>query len=123
MQDRSQFRSKSIGVRVTEADFARLFSLARAQGKPLGEWCRDQLLSVTDYPHAGCRDWVLLAEILALRTIIINLLYQFTSGEGGITNEFMKGVLDRADSSKHRRATELLNRTGRNGTTVEGKEA
>ena len=36
MQDRSQFRTKSIGVRVSEADFSRLQALAEATGNPLG---------------------------------------------------------------------------------------
>jgi len=38
MFDRSHYRTRSIGVRVAEADFARLQALADAEGRPLGEW-------------------------------------------------------------------------------------
>src|SRR5258705_13991044 len=119
--DRSLFRSKSLGVRAAEADFARLSALAEARGKPLGEWCREQLLMIADSANGSPQDQILLAEILALRTIIGNLLYQFTSGERPITSEFMKGIIDRADSGKHQRAAELLARTRRNGTTDENR--
>ena len=44
--NRSHFRTKSIGVRVTEADFARLQTLADGEHKSLGEWCRDVLLAM-----------------------------------------------------------------------------
>ena len=113
--ERSLFRSKSIGVRVAEADYVRLSLLAVARGKPLGEWCREQLLSIADIANGGPQDQILLAEVLALRTIVSNLLYQFTGGEGPITREFMKGIIERADSGKQQRAAELLVRPRPNG--------
>lgn len=36
MIDRSSIRIKSIGVRITEADLARLQTLAEVQGRPMG---------------------------------------------------------------------------------------
>ena len=47
MPDRAaRLRTRSIGVRVTEADYARLHALAQAQGKLLAEWARDALLAL-----------------------------------------------------------------------------
>lgn len=79
MQDRSQFRTKSIGVRVSEADFSRLRTLAEDAGKPLGEWCRDVLLKTAEHPSGTSIEQALLAEVIGLRTIVGNLVYAFTS--------------------------------------------
>ena len=50
MPDPSLFRSKTIGVRVTEDDYARFQVLADAQGKTVGEWCRDVLSEIAQNP-------------------------------------------------------------------------
>ena len=116
MPDRSLFLSKTIGVRVTEADYARLQALADAQGKPVGEWCRTVLLdlaqSLGDKPKPI--EQALLAEVIALRTIVANLTYAFTS-EGKVTREHMLAVIDRADKTKLKRAADLLAHVSRNG--------
>ena len=116
MPDRSLFLSKTIGVRVTEADYARLQALADVQGKPVGEWCRTVLLdlaqSLGDKPKPI--EQALLAEVIALRTIVANLTYAFTS-EGKVTREHMLAVIDRADKTKLKRAADLLAQISRNG--------
>jgi hypothetical protein len=116
MPDRSLFLSKTIGVRVTEDDYARLQALADAQGKPVGEWCRDVLLELARNPGGKPKpiDQALLAEVIALRTIVANLTYAFTS-DGKVTREQMLAVIDRADKTKLKRATELLAQVCRNG--------
>ena len=117
MQDRSQFRTKSIGVRVSEADFARLETLAEATGKPLGEWCREVLLKVADHPTGTPVEQALLAEVIGLRTIVGNLVYAFTS-DGKVTREQMAGIVERADSTKIKRAVEFPDSSSkRQGTT------
>jgi hypothetical protein len=107
MIDRSQFRTKSIGVRVCEADFNRLQQIADASGKPLGEWCRDVLLEIARHPIGSPIEHALLAELIGLRTIVGNLLFAFTS-EGKVTHDQMAGFVERADSTKLKRALELL---------------
>jgi hypothetical protein len=95
MQNRSQFRTKSIGVRVAESDFARLQTLAEASGKPLGEWCREVLLKVADHPIGTPVEQALLAEVIGLRTIVGNLVYAFTS-DGKVSREQMASIVERA---------------------------
>ena len=116
MPDRSLFLSKTIGVRVTDADYVRLQALADAEGKPVGEWCRTVLLDLAqntgDKPKPIER--ALLAEVIALRTIVANLTYAFTS-EGKVTREHMLAVIERADKTKLKRAVELLAQVCRNG--------
>jgi hypothetical protein len=107
MQNRSQFRTKSVGVRVSESDFARLQTLAEATGKPLGEWCREVLLQIADHPTGTPVERALLAELIGLRTIVSNLVYAFTS-DGKVSREQMASNVERADSTKIKRAVELL---------------
>lgn len=116
MPDRSLFLSKTIGVRVTDADYARLQALADAQGMPVGEWCRTVLLDLAQKSGDKPRpiEQALLAEVIALRTIVANLTYAFTS-EGKVTREQMLAVIERADKTKLKRAADLFAQVGRNG--------
>jgi hypothetical protein len=121
MIDRSQFRTKSIGVRVCEADFNRLQEIADASGKPLGEWCRDVLLEIARHPFGSPIEQALLAELIGLRTIVGNLVFTFTS-EGKVTPEQMAGFVERADSTKLKRALELLKQVQNGQAQVAGGE-
>jgi hypothetical protein len=116
MSDRSQLRTKSVGLRVTEADYARLQSLADAHGQSLGEWCRDALVAIANHPSGTPIEQALLSELIALRTIVANLIYTFTS-EGKITRDQMVAFIDRADKTKLKRAAELLSKINQNGTS------
>jgi hypothetical protein len=100
MPDRAErLRTRSIGVRVTRADFARLHALAEAPGKLLGEWARDALLALAQHPAGTAVEQALLAEAVALRTVVANLIFAFTS-EGRVTREQMATHMERADKVK-----------------------
>lgn len=114
MSVRAPFLDKTIGVRVTEADYTRLQALADAEGQPVGEWCRKVLLDVAKSPAGRPIDQALLAELIALRTIVVNVIYAFTA-EGKITAEHMKAVIERADSTKSTKAAEFLAQIRRAG--------
>ncbi|HWG21833.1 MAG TPA: hypothetical protein VG225_14980 [Terracidiphilus sp.] len=98
-------RTKSVGTKVSEAEFAMLEERARANGQTLSEWVRDVLLAapVDGLPESG---EVVLAELLALRTLFLNL--QFRQGQGPMTEAEMRGLIERADSVKMQRARERL---------------
>jgi hypothetical protein len=121
MQARSQFRTKSVGLHATEADHARLQSLADACRQSLGEWCRDTLVAIANHQSGTPIERTLLSEIIALRTIVANLVYAFTS-EGKMTREQMVAFIERADKTKLKRATELLSKIRRNGTAQSNVE-
>lgn len=110
MFDGTQSRSKSIGVRVTESDFARLQALADAQAKPLGEWCRDILLEWTQDRSPTAAEQTLLAEVLGLRTILLNLFFRLANGEP-VTADEMHGLIERADGDKLKKAQARLEET------------
>jgi hypothetical protein len=98
-------RTRSIGTKITEEEFARFQKCADENHLSLSEWCREVLLnaSIRSCPT----DQAILAELIALRTIVANLIYAFTTG-GKVTAEQMRAFVERADQTKLRRATELL---------------
>jgi hypothetical protein len=96
-------RTKSVSTKVSEEEFAELESRARARKLTLSEWVRAELLE----PDDGAADEVLLGEVLALRTILMNLLFSISNGKA-VTPEAMRELIEKADGDKSRRAMERL---------------
>lgn len=99
------FRRKSIGTKVSEEEYARLQALAG--GRAMSEWVREVLLRELDGGQSRPADETLLAEVLALRTILLNVHFTVAKGEA-ITAEDMQRIIDRADASKLQKAAERL---------------
>ena len=100
-------RTKSIGTKVTEEEYARLEALAGASGRNMSEWVRDVLLAELESKEAEGKEATVLAELLGLRTILLNLLFTLAKGEV-MTAEQMQTVIERADAGKLERARKLL---------------
>jgi len=103
-------RTKSVGTKVSEAEFAMLEERARANGQTLSEWVRDVLLSAPAEPGAEASE-IVLAEVLALRTLFLNLQFRTSHGghgQGPMTEAEMRGLIERADRVKMQRARERL---------------
>lgn len=96
------FRTKSIGTKVTEEEFARFEELAAAVGQSRAEWVRARLLAPAT---AGTE--VVLAEVLALRSILLNLFFKVSQGQA-VAAEEMKSIIERADSGKLEKALARL---------------
>jgi hypothetical protein len=79
---------------------------ARGAGLRLAEWVREALLSapVELGPDSG---EVALAEVLALRSLLLNLHFRAAKGEP-VAEVEMRGLIERADGSKMQRARERL---------------
>ena len=103
-------RTKSIGTKVSDEEYAQLEKLAQAHGQTLGEWCRDVMLERADGHKPSVIEETLLAETLALRTILLNLHFTVAKGET-ITAENMQAIIDRADAGKAKKAAERLGET------------
>jgi hypothetical protein len=71
-------RTKSIGTKVTEEEYARLDELATAACQSRAEWVRTILLDRLE--REGTEE-TMLAELLGLRTILLNLLFTTAKGE------------------------------------------
>ena len=113
-------RTKSVSTKVSEEEFVALESRARARKLTLSEWVRAELLeprggesgaATSGSPRTGLRSWgeteVLLGEVLALRTILMNLLFSVSNGKA-VTPEAMRELIEKADGDKERRAMERL---------------
>ena len=103
-------RTKSVGTKVSEEEFAALEECARQADMTLSEWVRAALLSApgVELPddEAALAGRVTLAEVLALRTLFLNL--QFRQAQGPMTEAEMRGLIERADGVKMQRARERL---------------
>ncbi len=96
-------RTKSVGTKVSEAEFALLEERARGAGMRLGEWVREALLSAPAEAGVDSGE-VALAEVLALRSLLLNLHFRSAT----IPEAEMRGLIERADGSKLERARERL---------------
>ena len=99
------FRRKSIGTKVSEQEYARLETLAG--GRTLSEWVREVLLRELDGGQARPAEETVLAEVLALRTILLNAFYRLAEGEK-LTGDEMQTIIDRADAAKLQKAAARL---------------
>ena len=95
-------RTMSISTKVTEDEYAVLAALAGDQS--ISEWARDILLRAATPEHSAS---VIVGELLALRTILLNLHFAVCRGET-VTQESMQRFIDRADLDKVHKAQELL---------------
>jgi hypothetical protein len=70
-------RTRSVGTKLTEEEYAKLEALAVQRGVTPGEWVREIVLAAFEkpQPEATPTEQALLSEILALRTILINTVY------------------------------------------------
>ncbi len=117
-------RTRSADTKLTEEEYARLEASVAKSGLTVGEWCRMELLrgagaAVGDgNGNATIRDAIpipapiarpatstdetLLAEGLALRTILLNLFYDLANGEN-VTATRMQELIAKADGKKKRK--------------------
>ena len=106
-------RTKSIGFKVSEEEYSQLETAAQAGGCTLGEWCREVVLGSSQETKpmgpGGAETQALMAELVALRAILLNVLFKVANGEKP-TAEEMQRLIDRADSDKLRKARERLAR-------------
>lgn len=105
-------RTKTLGTKVSEEEFAQLEGAASERGLTLSEWCRQTLLARVNGQEAKSADaggtgQALMAELVALRAILLNVLFKLANGEKP-TAEEMQRLIDRADSDKLKKARERL---------------
>ena len=68
-----QLRGRSLGTKLSEAEYAQCEKSAARRGQTLSEWCRQALLDAVAGPAQRPEAEVILSEILALRKIVIEV--------------------------------------------------
>jgi hypothetical protein len=102
-------RTKSIATRLTDAEFAEIESVAASAGKKVAEWLREAALSQARATgEEKTTETVLLAELLALRSLIVNLFA--VASKGPLSDETLRKIAAYADAIKDQKAEELLAR-------------
>jgi len=79
---------------------------AQAAGRTLSEWVRDALLAAPTTEGELIGE-VALGELLALRTLLLNLFFRAAKGEA-IPEAEMRALIERADAVKGDRARERI---------------
>ena len=105
----SLLRTKSVSTKVTEEEYAQMEALAG--GQTISEWARDVLLKAAQ-PNPA--EQIILAEVVALRTILLNAFYKLAQGER-LTPDEMQQLIQRADQDKLRKAQDRLAATATGG--------
>jgi hypothetical protein len=95
-------RTKSLSAKVTESEYAQVHGLAGAQ--TISEWARTILLRAAQPDQIPL---VVVAEMIALRTILLNLHFAMANGNA-VTPELMQTLIDRADQEKWSKAQARL---------------
>ena len=88
---------------MTDDEYARFARVAGPQ--TVSGWARDVLVATAS--ASPSLEQVVLAEVVALRTIILNLHFALASGET-LTTETMHRLIERADEDKVQKAHERL---------------
>ena len=102
-----QLRTRTVSCKMTDSEYQRLEAAASGEGMTLGEWVRKELLERAEGRKASVIEQTLLAEMLALRTILLNLHFTVANGEP-LTGEYMRTIIERADATKVQKAVDRL---------------
>src|SRR5712664_1284340 len=105
-----QLRNRTVGSKMTESEYEQLVAVAEREGLTLGEWCRGVLLASANTNKGkkpNATDQTLLAEVMALRTILLNVFFKVSQTEP-LTTEEMEQLIERADGERFQRAQERL---------------
>ena len=104
---KAALRTRSVGTKVTEEEYARLEELAGETGLRLSECVRSILRDRLERAGSADREHMVLAELLALRTILVNLLLASAKKEATSAAE-LRALINRADAGKWERARQAV---------------
>jgi hypothetical protein len=98
-----ELRTRSVGTKVSDAELRVLESRAAAAGLTLSEWVRDVLLGSSVEMGTLAAERTILAEVLAMRTILLNFMLKVGGGVA-VPEESSGKLIEWADANKMRRA-------------------
>jgi len=107
-------RGRTVGCKVNEAEYVEITGHAEGLGVCLGEWCRGVLLERVRGRDPSVAERTVLAEVLALRTILLNAHFAQARRES-VTEEEMRELIARADADKQKRAADRLRESAGSG--------
>jgi hypothetical protein len=111
-------KTRTIGVRVTEPEYLALEGEAWKAGKTIADWARDQILGRTGAGRGENFHEHVFTELVGVELLLMNALGPLLRGEQ-LTQEQLEAVWKQAQTSKGRKAQELLLKRAHNN---EGKQ-
>jgi hypothetical protein len=105
-RESENYRVKQTGTRLTEAEFAEVEAAAADEGTNISAWIREAILARLSAAQRVNTDPILLAELMAIRALILNLFA--AASKGPLTDESLRKMLAYADSVKQQKADEFL---------------
>ncbi|HEX5234331.1 MAG TPA: hypothetical protein VFW25_03270 [Silvibacterium sp.] len=105
-RESEKYRVKQTGTRLTEAEFAEAEAAAAREGMSVSAWIREAVLDRLSAAHKANTDPILLAELMAIRALILNLFA--AASKGPLTDESLRKMQAYADSVKQQKADEFL---------------
>ena len=103
-------RAKTIATRLPPEEIKAVDAAAKAAGKTCSEWLRDAAIAHLNRPARTRKptpDPTLLAEILALRSVLVNLL---SAAAPELSKDAVQKIVTYADSIKQGKADEIVRR-------------
>ncbi len=100
------YRVKSIATRLTEVELSEVEAAASKAGKKVSEWLRDTALAHIRAPREEQTDRILLAEIMGMRSLMLNLFAK--ASQGPLSADDLRKMSAYADSIKEQKAREFL---------------
>ncbi len=112
---RPSVKSRQIGVRVTEAEYAALEREAWRTGHKVGDWARDQLLERMQRAEDDRISAHVFTELIGLQMLLMGSFSSLVQGKT-LTAEQYQELIRNVQSGKGKRARELLlQRTNQEG--------
>ncbi len=112
MAENTERRTRTVGTKLSEEEYARLEALAASRGLSPGEWVRDLILTAFNKPESqratgSNGEQAVLSEVLALRAVVLNVVYDLAAGHE-IDEARMAAIIEQADAGKLTKALERL---------------
>jgi hypothetical protein len=104
---RPAVRSRQIGVRLTEEEYAKFEQSAWKSGRTIGDWVRETVLKVAHSSPVALGADPLMTEIVALQLFLTNVLSPVACG-GRMSAEQYQELMCNVKTNKHRAAREVV---------------
>jgi hypothetical protein len=101
---RPAVRSRQIGVRITEEEYAEFEQMAWKSGKTLGDWARERIMQPQFSGDAFAH---LLTEIVGLQLFLTNTLSSVVRGERMSVEQYQE-LMRNVKTNKRRAAREAI---------------
>jgi hypothetical protein len=104
---RRELQCRSITTKLTESEYRKVAELGEKTGSNLSEFVRNLLVKEADKQAKYAEAEVLLGEILALRSVLLTLIFQLRGGRD-MSEQQMRDLISQAEHDKYLRARERL---------------